>query len=153
MDFEIMPVHIKPITIEMAVIISRMIPEFANPHPGEEYERRLRGKSSLILAAYIQDKPAGFKVGYDKFGDGSFYSWMGGVVPEFRRHHVAKALAEEQEKWAFERGFTSIVFKTRNRHKAMLSFAIGNGFSIIEVEPRESLDEYRIILKKELQKH
>jgi GNAT superfamily N-acetyltransferase len=75
---------------------------------------------------------------------------MGGVLPEFRRHHIANQLADAQEKWAKENGYTAITFRTRNRHKAMLLFSIKNGFQIIGVEPRETIDEYRILLRKNL---
>ena len=108
------------------------------------------GKTSLCLVAYLEGRPAGFKVGYDKFGDGSFYTWMGGVVSAYRRNHIAKALADAQEAWAAMQGFNSIILKTRNRHKAMLIFALSNGFSITSVEPMETLEEYRIVLKKKI---
>ncbi|WP_317170150.1 GNAT family N-acetyltransferase [Rhodocytophaga rosea] len=110
----------------------------------------MQGKKHLILIAYAQSKPVGFKVGYDKEGDGSFYSWMGGVLPEYRQQQVGKQLAQKQETWARENGFTSIRFKTRNRHKAMLLFALKNDFQIISVEIRETVEEYRIVLQKRL---
>jgi predicted GNAT superfamily acetyltransferase len=133
-----------------AVAISKQIPELVNPHPLPEYEHRLQGKPALVLTARANDTPVGFKVGYEKFSDGSFYSWMGGVLPDYRKYGIARALALYQEEWAKANGYTSIVFKTRNRHKAMLIFALSNGFSIINVEPREDLEEYRIILRKQL---
>ena len=148
-----MNIEILETDIETVAHMSSLIPEFVGPHPAEEYRRRMNGKTSLLLAAYAGDEPAGFKVGYDKFGDGSFYSWMGGVLPAYRKHHIAKALAERQETWARQHGFDSIIFKTRNRHKAMLMFALSNGFSIIEVTPAASLEEYRIMLKKPLLPH
>jgi ribosomal protein S18 acetylase RimI-like enzyme len=143
-----MNIDIHETNVETVAHLSTLIPEFTGPHPAEEYRQRMQGKTSLLLAAYADGALAGFKVGYDKFGDGSFYSWMGGVLPAYRKHHIAKALADRQEAWAKEHGFDSIIFKTRNRHKAMLMFAIANGFSIIDVTPAASLAEYRILLKK-----
>jgi GNAT superfamily N-acetyltransferase len=90
----------------------------------------------------------GFKVGYQREIDGSFYSWMGGVLPDFRRRHVARLLAEAQEKWAAGHGYRRITCKTRNRHKAMLLFALKNGFRITAVEPQPDPDENRIWLEK-----
>lgn len=92
----------------------------------------------------------GFKVGYNKENNGSFYSWMGGVLRAYRQAGVARELARVQEAWAKKEGFTRIRFKTRNRHKAMLLFAIKNSFAIMAVEPREIVAEYRIVLEKEL---
>jgi GNAT superfamily N-acetyltransferase len=135
---------------ETAAALSQAIPEFTNPHPAAEYDRRMAGRKKLILSATLNGKPAGFKAGYDKYGDGSFYSWMGGVRPAYRMKHVAHALADAQEQWARKEGYTSIVFKTRNRHKSMLIFALKNGFYITEVNPHEDTSETRIILRKEL---
>lgn len=115
---------IKTGTIEEVVAISKLIPEFDNPHEASEYIKRLADKKYLILIAYDTDKPVGFKVGYEKYPDGSFYSWMGAVLPAYRRHQVAKKLAEVQETWAKENGYSKIQFKTRNRHTAMLLFAL-----------------------------
>ncbi len=145
-----MRIQIKTGSIAELVTISRQIPEFTDPHGKEEYEKRLSGKKYLILVAYIDNQAVGFKVGYNKEDDTSFYSWMGGVLPAYRKAGVAKQLADVQETWAKENGFTSIRFKTRNKHKAMLMFAIKNGFQITAVEPREVLAEYRILLEKYL---
>lgn len=135
--------------IEEAVSLSLSIPEFVAPHPAEEYQKRLQGVPNLILVAENAGIIVGFKVGY-ALNEKQFYSWMGAVLPEFRQFGVAKALAIQQEEWAKVNGFTCIQFKTRNRMKAMLHFALGNGFDIIGVEPRETLGEYRILLQKML---
>ena len=145
-----MPIEIRTGSIEEVVALSIQIPEFTSPHQSAEYQKRLYGKKHSILVAYDDNTPVGFKVGYDKEEDGSFYSWMGGVLPEYRQQQVARQLAQMQEEWARENGFTSIRFKTRNRHKAMLVFALKNNFQIMVVEPRETVEEYRIILEKSL---
>ncbi len=137
-------------SIEEVVAISRFIPELVNPYGAEEYRKRLAGKKYILLIAYINNYAVGFKVAYDKEKDGSFYSWMGGVLPDYRQAGVARELARVQEAWARNEGFTTIRFKTRNRHKAMLLFALKNGFQIMAVEPRETVAEYRILLEKDL---
>ena len=134
--------------LNMAVRIMRQLPEFNSPYNLEEINKKVRKKSCLNLIAYIENSPAGFKLGYER--DGYFYSWLGGVLPKYRRMGVAKKLADEQEEWAKENGYDSITFKTRNRHKAMLSFSLNNGFNIFKVEEKEIIEEYRIWLKKKL---
>jgi len=140
--------QIKNGTIEEVVKISLQLPEFHNPHQKEVYETRLKEKKHLILIAYENTNPIGFKVGYHR--EDTFYSWMGGIHPNFRKRGVAKALAKTQEEWAKTNGFKTITFKTRNRLKGMLIFAIKNDFNIIGFEPKESIEEYRIILRKNL---
>jgi len=73
---------------------------------------------------------------------------MGGVLPDFRKLGVAKALADRQELWAQQQGFEKVIFKTRNSHVGMLIFALKNGFQIIDVTPKAQLRDYRILLEK-----
>ena len=72
-------------------------------------------------AAEVDGEPAGFKVGYER--ENYFYSWMGAVLPAYRRLGIAQKLADQQEKWAKSAGYTTIRFKTRNHHKGMFIFA------------------------------
>ncbi len=125
------------------------LPEFSTPYDIEEINKRIKNIPHLNLVAFANKKPAGFKLGYER--DGYFYSWLGGVLPEYRRMGIAKALAGEQENWAQKNNYNSITFKTRNRHKAMLLFAIKNGFNIFKIEEKENINEYRIWLQKTIQ--
>ena len=142
--------EIRQTDLATALEVLRKLPEFEGLKEPAYYEGTLAGKTNLITCAFEQEEAVACKVGYDKFEDGSFYSWLGGVAPEHRQKGLAKALADYQEQWAVENGFTSIKFKTLNRLKAMLHFALGNGFSIYNVKPREDLEEYRIELIKPL---
>ena len=139
---------IKSVDISTAVRISQQIPELENPHPESEYRKRLKAVPHLILAAFHESKAVGFKVGYER--DSIFYSWMGGVLPEWRRYGVAQKLAMIQEEWAQKKGYGIIRFKTRNRHKAMLIFALKNGFFITGFEKKGAMPDWRILLEKEL---
>lgn len=137
-------------TFAEAVAISQQIPEFEQPYGVEEYHKRLPKQPYLILIAEQKGDLLGFKVGYERNQDGSFYSWMGGVLPAYRRMKVAKALADAQEAWAKEQGYHSIRFKTRNCHKNMLLFALNNGFYILAVDPKAEIAQYRIWLEKRI---
>ena len=133
-----------------AYTVANRIPEFSHGHYHlDEYQKRL-GDDSHILVGYYHGTPAGFKVGYPRGAKGSFYSWMGGVLPDYRRSGLARALAEKQETWAKDQGYSEIWFKTRNRNRAMIIFALNNGFSITEVQPRQDLMDHRILMKKSL---
>jgi len=138
-------------TIAECVAISKQIPEFVNGNYEEKtYEERLFNTRFLILVALDQETPVGFKVGYERDADGSFYTWLGGVLPAYRKLHIAQRLADQQEEWVIKEGFDTIVLKTRNCFKAMLVFALKNGFCIEKVEPKENIDNYRITLRKKL---
>ncbi|RMF01235.1 MAG: GNAT family N-acetyltransferase [Bacteroidetes bacterium] len=141
-------IHIKSADIATAVALSHHIPEFIDPPQACEYERRLKGHPHLILVAYADDKAVGFKVGYER--DGSFYSWLGGVLPSYRRRSIALKLAEAQERWARQQGYKSVTFKTRNQHKNMLLFALKRNFDIIGFKEKGDVKTNRIILRKVL---
>lgn len=143
-------IHITIGKIDEVVSLSSQIPEFQHPHGKEEYMKRLHHVPHLILLGRLMQRPVGFKVGYEKYHDGSFYSWMGGILPAYRHLGIAKALATYQETWAKKAGYKSIKMKTRNRLKPMLIFSIKNGFDIVAIEPRPLLAEYRILLEKKI---
>ena len=67
-----MVINIKTGELETAVKLSTQIPEFESPYGMDEYEKRM-DDSAFILTAKIDDTPVGFKIGYDRFHDGSFY--------------------------------------------------------------------------------
>ncbi|MEM8901024.1 MAG: GNAT family N-acetyltransferase [Bacteroidota bacterium] len=143
-------VHITDIST--IVSLSRLVPEFSNPYPAQTYHQRIEDREHLLLAASISQQLAGFKVGYASEKEGYFYSWMGGVLPEFRRMGIAKALAEFQEKWALRKGYSHIHMKTRNMHQNMLLFSISRDFQITHVEASDTIKENRIYLEKKLKK-
>ncbi|ELR70512.1 hypothetical protein C900_03671 [Fulvivirga imtechensis AK7] len=145
MEFEI-----SEATIDDIISISHQIPEFHDPYGRQEYEKRLKEVPFLALKAVCKGKDAGFKLGYEMNKD-YFYSWFGGILPEYRQAGIAHALATAQEKWAKSKGYKFIHLKTRNMFKPMLIFALKNGFNILKIEEREDIREHRILLEKSIQ--
>lgn len=144
------PILIRNGSIQEVVELSNRIPELIRPYAEEVYAERLRGRSHLILIATSEGQPIGFKVGYQKDSRPIFYSWMGGVLPDFRRRNVATALADSMEAWAKNKGYSKIFFKTRNRLTGMLHFGLERGFMITDIIRQEEIEEYRIFLEKSL---
>ena len=130
--------------------VHQLIPEFSDKKGLDFYTTRLANVLYLALVAEWDGGLVGFKVGYQSDRTETFYSWMGGVVPEFRKFGVATALADFQESWAMEKGFKDIFFKTRNRFPAMISFGLNRGFKIIKVIPKGGVEDYRIVMIKGL---
>ena len=140
-------IHIRKGTFQECVDLSSKIPEFNSPYKIEEYKKRCAGKY-LALIAEIDNQPVGFKIGYNRFHNGSFYSWMGGVLPKFRRIRVAFSLANFQEKWATKNEFSSILLKTRQKHDGMIAFSLNRGFIITEETQITPVEETRIWMEK-----
>lgn len=117
---------------------------------GEKMQERLAGAADLlVLIAQTEDgTPTGFKVGYrqDLF---TWYSWLGGVLPEFRGQGIAGALMQHQHDWAKNRGYRRIQTKTMNRWRSMLILNLKFGFNVIGTY--QGIDgTLRIILEKRL---
>ena len=107
-------IKIKIDRLEDAVDLAHQIPEFDNPYNIDEYKKRLLS-DHLVLTAHIENEIVGFKIGYDRFNDGSFYSWMGGVLPENRNQSISEMLADYQENWAKKKWLRIYSFKNTEK--------------------------------------
>ena len=137
-------------SFEEVLKIGNQIPEFSDPISIDDYRERIKDHLSLILVAYDKDIPVGFKIGYDRWEDGSFYSWLGGVLPAYRNQGIARNLATMQENWVKLKGFNRVVIKTRNRFRAMIQFLLKTDYKLVKVEPQEDIRENRLIFEKTL---
>ena len=136
--------------LDDAFMVSKNIPEFDDPYEISEYSKRLNSTVHLILTAYDDHNPIAFKIGYQRYSDGSFYSWMGGVLPYYRRKGIANNLADHQEIWAKKNGYNSIRIQTREKHIAMLALAINRGFLITNRIEQTFSSNARIWMNKPL---
>ncbi|SVA20794.1 uncharacterized protein METZ01_LOCUS73648 [marine metagenome] len=131
-------------------MVSTNIPEFDDPYEISEYSKRLNSTVHLILTAYDDHNPIAFKIGYHRHSDGSFYSWMGGVLPNYRRKGIANNLADHQEAWAKKKSYNSIKVQTRSKHNAMLTLLINRGFQITNRNEKISNSNTHIWMSKPL---
>ena len=142
--------EIKLEDIQKAVNISFGIPEFETPNLVQDYIERIEDKEYLILIGEKNNISAGFKIGYKKNNDGSFYSWMGGVLPRYRRQSIANQLTEYQENWAKRKLYTSIQIKTRQKFQGMLYLAIKRGYNMTSIDEDTRFNDQIITLEKRL---
>ena len=142
--------HIHEDNLDDAVMVSANIPEFDDPYKIQEYSKRLNGTAHQILTAYDDHNPIAFKIGYHRHSDGSFYTWMGGVLPNYRRKGIANNLADHQEAWAKKKSYNSIKVQTRSKHNAMLTLLINRGFQITNRNEKTSNSNTHIWMSKPL---
>ncbi len=144
------PFQLREASLAELLWVHNQILEFPGKASLDFYTERLKHRLHLALVAEKDGELMGFKVGYQSDTPDTFYSWMGGVRAEFRGKGIATALAEEQERWAKAQGFTSVFFKTRNRFPGMIQFGIKRGFKIVDLHPKGGVEDYRIVMRKEL---
>lgn len=136
-------------TIDQLMDVDRAIPEFTLKTPKAKLLSRLQDKPSLILIASCDGKPVAYKAGYH-IDDREFYSWLGGVVPAFRKRGIATMLRERQEAWALEQGYQWVSVKSMNKYPAMLQLLLASGYQICGYEDNGSTDNSKIRFIKQL---
>lgn len=134
---------------EIATLVHNQIPEF-EPRNELFFDQELHNTEYLIIAAYVNSKPVGYLIGYDRWQDGSFYCWMAGVIPQYRQQGILSELIDFEQDWAKERGYKSIKIKTRNNRREMLAFLVKNNFNFLEIETRTDITDNRILLEKDI---
>ena len=127
-----------------------MIPEFTNNCSKKDYLNRIDNNGFLILIAVVDKRIVGFKIGYDRYKDGSFYSWLGGVVPNYRKKRIATKLTKLFEEWSASEGYTKIIIKTRIKFKAMINLLLKEGYSLKQLISKTECENTRLIFEKKL---
>lgn len=97
------------------------------------FKKRFLEKEQLLsVIAFDDNEIIGFKIGY-RYSTTTFYSWVGGVLPNYRQQGVAKQLAKFQEDLVVSKGYKSLRTKSMNRFKPMMILNLKNGFNITQV--------------------
>lgn len=94
------------------------------------YRETMRGKNSLALGAFDGERLIAYKAGFPERPE-RFYSWIGGVHPDYRRLGLAKKLTESQHAWLLERGFRKVRTLTSNQNIPMIMLNLATGFLVI----------------------
>jgi GNAT superfamily N-acetyltransferase len=160
--------------------IEEFFGEFHRKKTATEIIARLSGRDHLILMAEAPlpaepsvMAPVAFKVAHElrkaesdpvlqdlverlgesvPFGNQRIlYSWIGGTRRDWRGQGHFRALTEQQEGWALERGFDQIVVKTKNKFYGMRSTLDRLGFDVIKFERYAAEDgESKLYLSKKI---
>jgi len=136
-------------TVDDVLKIDKQITEFDQPANKASLYKRLEHKKALILIARYHGKLAGYKIGYH-VSDNEFYSWLGGVAPQYRQLGIATQLREKQEAWALQAGYSVVTVKSMNRYPAMLQLLINSGYKINGYQDNGNADNSKIRFIKQL---
>ena len=99
----------------------------------EFFRRRFLGRyNTLMLVASLDDHPVGFFAGFE-LKPGVFFSWLYGVLPDYRRNGIATQLMEAVQAWVAQHGYESIRFECQNQHRPMLHLAISQTYDVVGI--------------------
>lgn len=149
MTFQETGITVRQASLAEILELYHRLPEFEDCRSVADLQARLATNQTSQLIACVNGVPAGFKLGY-ALSETEFYSWLGGVLPEFRRDGVAQALLLAQEKWAMEQGYRTLSVKTRNKFRGMLMMLLKNGYQLVELEPQGEPNDHCLLLRKPL---
>lgn len=125
---------------------------FESPLSRDIFQRELSTRQHLsILVGSVNQIPCAYKIGFEYQSDHDyFYSWNGGVLQEYRRKGIAKALLVKQHEIAKMKGFKFIRTQTKNKYRSMILLNIQEGFDITGVYKKLRENHHGIILEKAL---
>ncbi len=147
-----MAVTVEPASVDAAQRVHARIPEFDEGRLDDKYaDKAVDDRDPLVLVADREGTAAGYLVAYDRHGDGSYYVWMAGVVPDHRREGVMTALFRRTEDVAADRGYDAVTCKTRNARRGMRQFLVVHGYDVCEFEPVGDLPRHEILHVKAVQ--
>ena len=124
-------VSIGPSEIEL---VSRLYNDVFTPRVDEEFfRRRFRGRHNVTtMVAMVDDRHVGFIIGFE-LRPTTFFSWICGVLPDFRRTGISTQLMQAQYAWALGHEYTTIRFECNNQHRPMLHVAITEGYDLVGI--------------------
>lgn len=105
---------------------------FGSARVTEEKLSLLRSQQAVLLIAFSGEVEVGFKLGYVIPQKSAFFSWLGGVHPDYRRQGIAQSLLEKQEAFARMLGMETIYFTTFDRFPAMIELGKKNNYSLVK---------------------
>jgi len=97
-----------------------------------------------LTIIHDEDKPAGFLVAYN-FDEKTYYNWLMGVLPEFRRKGYGRQIIEKFESIVREKGYSTVQVKTMDKFKAIQRL-----FADMKYHEIGRDDKDKIILRKNL---
>ena len=117
------------------------------------FERRFKGRCSLLnLIAEVDHRPVGFLSGFE-LKPSTWFNWLVGVLPDFRRLGIASQLCEAEQAWARDHGYHDVRMECHNQHRAVLQMCIRQNFDIVGIRFDADRQNNLVIFEKEIGLH
>lgn len=109
--------------------VMRLCEAVFSPPPIDIHWRLSQMPQASLFVAQEGDLLIGFKAGY-AIAERRYYSWLGGVHPDFRGQGIATLLAHAQHQWLAKRGYTAVETVSRSENSAMAHLNLKLGFTV-----------------------
>ena len=109
------------------------LPEFAFKNSSTDIRSRIEGRQYTVVTARSNGFDAGFMVCYEE-DDCSYYNWIMGVLPRFRRSGIGNALIRHFAEAALAAKCPRLRVKTMNKYRSMLRLLVDCHFDIVALE-------------------
>jgi GNAT superfamily N-acetyltransferase len=124
-------VHVESVGPTYHGLIAQMASETIEPTTEADIDLELTGTDPLALVAFIDGKPAGFKVGRARDAKRRLYdSRLSGVLPDHRGRGVATALAQHQLQAVEALGYEAVRSYTRHDNVPQIRALFNLGFDV-----------------------
>jgi GNAT superfamily N-acetyltransferase len=118
---------------DLPLVVDMYAQVFRPAHDIEFFRRRFLGRyNPLVMIATLDEIPVGFFTGFE-LKPGTFFAWLYGVTPEFRRKAIASQLMAAAHDWIAQHEYSLIRFECQNQHRPMLHLAIQQGYDIVGI--------------------
>ena len=123
---------------------------FSDPKPKDKFRKELESKFNIsIFIAYEKEKAVGYKIGFER-SKRIYYSWVGGIHPDYRKQGIAKKLMDLQHDHARKLGYEVVSTYSDNRYKPMMIFNLKSGFDICGSIKSTGDDYLTVYMEKDL---
>jgi len=120
------------------------------PQTAEYFRRRFRGRYNIcMMVAMVEERHVGFIIGFELMPS-TYFSWVCGILPEFRRLSIATQLMQAQKAWAQDHDYSILRFECQNQHRPMLHVAISEGFDLVGIRWDTATADNVVIFERDL---
>ena len=134
-------VQLKDEDVDRIIMLCQLI--FGSEKLEKTKHKLIQISDPVLIYAKKNHDIVGFKLGYP-LSSKLFYSWIGGVLSNWRRLGLAKKMLQTQHAVVKELGYQTIRTKTEHRFEPMLVLNLKEGFQIIDRQKE------KIIMEKHL---
>lgn len=118
------------LVVEIVQLTERAFDNAGSENSIAAYQWRLENMPNVsVFVTEVESRMVGFKIGYAESYD-RYYSWLGGVDPDFQKQGIGRRLMEEQHGWLAGSRFKMVRTYVAEKNEAMIALNTSCGMEI-----------------------